>query len=312
MLTDLLNNTANLNGIWSQLHSLEKSLVGVFVMVIGYYFLRHMVIRRVERLTSKTQNDLDDRLIDFVKQFLWLFMFIGGLIWVLKTNGISVAPVLAGAGIAGVAIGFAAKETIADILSGIFLIVDRPLRVGDRITIDRIGKHWGSWGDVLEIGLRRTTIRNTDGVIVNYPNSLLSSGIIKNFSINPAPVRARVRFQVDYSANPDQVREIVQKAVARVDGIYHDQTTVVIRSMWDDELGHQLSGVLYEARYFLEDVKQRSAIRSEVLEYIITGFNEEHVPMASQPLAVKNADQLSQSSHSDVPPTSFRAHAANG
>jgi len=312
MLTDLLNNTANLNGIWSQLHSLEKSLVGVFVMVIGYYFLRHMVIRRVERLTSKTQNDLDDRLIDFVKQFLWLFMFIGGLIWVLKTNGISVAPVLAGAGIAGVAIGFAAKETIADILSGIFLIVDRPLRVGDRITIDRIGKHWGSWGDVLDIGLRRTTIRNTDGVIVNYPNSLLSSGIIKNFSINPAPVRARVRFQVDYSANPDQVREIVQRAVAKVDGIYHDQTTVVIRSMWDDELGHQMSGVLYEARYFLEDVKQRSTIRSEVLEHIITGFNEEHVPMASQPLTVKNADQLNKSSRGDVPPTSLPDHAANG
>ena len=145
---------------WSQLHPLEKSLTGIFVMVIGYYFLRYVVIRRVERITSKTQNDLDDRLIDFFKQFLWLFTVLGGLIWILKTNGISVAPILAGAGIAGVAIGFAAKETIADILSGIFLIVDRPLRVGDRITIDRIGKHWGSWGDVLDIGLRRTTIRN--------------------------------------------------------------------------------------------------------------------------------------------------------
>lgn len=294
MLTGLLEHVTGIERVWANLHSIEKSLIGVVALICGYYFLRHIVIRRIERVTAKTENDLDDRLIDFVKQFLWVFMLFGGLVWVLKTNGISVSPVLAGAGIFGVAVGFAAKETIADILSGIFLIIDRPLRVGDRITIDRIGKHWGSWGDVVDIGLRRTTIRNTDGVIVNYPNSLLSSGIIKNFSINPAPVRARVRFQVDYSANPEQVREIVIAAVSEVDGIYHQQTTVVIRSMWDDELGHQLSGVLFEARYFLEDVKQRSSIRSEVLEHIITGFNQHRIPMASQPLSITTSNQGSR------------------
>ena len=158
--------------------------------------------------------------------------------------------------------------------------------------------------------MRRTTIRNTDGVIVNYPNSLLSSGIIKNFSINPSPVRARVRFQVDYSADPDQVREIVQSAVQKVDGIYHEQTTVVIRSMWDDDLGHQLSGVLYEARYVLEDVKQRSSIRSEVLEHIITGFNLHKVPMASQPLSITNASQGVQTVPVDPTPL-FSKRIAN-
>ena len=310
MLTALINQLAGVEQFWSRLHNVEKSLIGLAILVCGYYFLRHIVIQRIERFTAKTENDLDDRLIEFVKQFLGVFALFGGLIWLLKTNGISVSPVLAGAGIFGVAVGFAAKETIADILSGIFLIVDRPLRVGDRITIDRIGKHWGSWGDVLDIGLRRTTIRNTDGVIVNYPNSLLSSGIIKNFSINPSPVRARVRFQVDYSANPDQVREIVQSAVQKVDGIYHEQTTVVIRSMWDDDLGHQLSGVLYEARYVLEDVKQRSSIRSEVLEHIITGFNLHKVPMASQPLSITNASQGIQTVPVDPTPL-FSKRIAN-
>jgi len=285
MFTILLSR---FDDFWLNLHALEKSVFVIIAMLLGYFFLRHIVIRRVEQLTSRTQNDLDDRLIDFAKQFLWIVMLLNGLVMVLKINGVDVSPLLAGAGIAGVAIGFAAKETIADILSGIFLIVDRPLRVGDRITIDRIGKHWGSWGDVVDIGLRRTIIRNTDGVIVNYPNSLLSSGIIKNFSINPAPVRARIRFQVDYSANPDLVRAIVFDAIKKVDGILHDQTTVVIRSMWDDEQGHQLSGVLFEARYLLEDVKQRTNIRSAVLEEIIKGFNANSIPMASQPMTVIN------------------------
>jgi len=290
MLTELLSRLENFDQIWLNLHVFQKSLIVIFSMLVGYYFLRHSVIRRVERVTDRTENDLDDRLIDFAKQFLWVFMLLSCLVWVLKINGISVAPILAGAGIFGVAVGFAAKETIADILSGIFLIIDRPLRVGDRITIDRIGKHWGSWGDVIDIGLRRTIIRNTDGVIVNYPNSLLSSGIIKNFSINAKPVRARIRFQVDYSADPDQVRSIVQEATRTVEGILHEQTTVVIRSMWDDEQGHQLSGVLFEARYFLEDVKQRTTIRSAVLEEIIRGFNHHNVPMSSQPMTYINRD----------------------
>ena len=272
--------------LWLGLGNIEKSIAAIISGIILFYFLRFVVIRQFEKLSAKTENDLDDRLIHFIRQFLWVGIFIGTLVWVLKINGIAVSPVLAGAGIFGVAVGFAAKETIADILSGIFLIIDRPIRIGDRVTIDKIGKHWGGWGDIVDIGLRRTVIRNTDGVIVNYPNSLLSSGIIKNFSINPTPIRARIRFQVDYSANPDEVRHCVFAAIQSVEGIIHEHTTIVIRSMWDDDFGHQLSGVLYEARYILEDVTKRTTIRSMVLENIISHFQEKKIPMASQPVSI--------------------------
>jgi len=275
-----------INSFWSAIGNLEKSVLIIIIGIVSYYFFRYFVIRKLERITRHTENDLDDRLVHFIKQFLWIAIVISSIVWVLKVNGIAVSPILAGAGIFGVAVGFAAKETIADILSGIFLIVDRPIRIGDRVTIDRIGKHWGGWGDIVDIGLRRTVIRNTDGVIVNYPNSLLSSGIIKNFSINPEPVRARIRFQVDYSADPEMVKETVKLAISRVEGILPNSTTIVIRSMWDDDQGHQLSGVLYEARYRLEDVTQRTLIRSLVLEQIILLFQERHIPLAAQPIRI--------------------------
>ena len=114
----------------------------------------------------------------FISWFFFLFSFSSSL----RLHGIAITPFLASAGIAGIAIGMAAKETLADILAGVFLIADRPVRVGDRIKIDSIGKHWGSWGDVVDMGLRRTQIRNTDGVIVNYPNNLLANSVITNFS----------------------------------------------------------------------------------------------------------------------------------
>jgi small-conductance mechanosensitive channel len=205
---------------------------------------------------------------------------------VLTINGIEVGPVLAGAGIFGIAIALAAKETLADILSGIFLIADRPIRIGDRIMIEKIGRHWGGWGDVIDIGLRRTTIRNTDGVIVNYPNSVLSKNTIKNFSFDPHPVRARVRFQTDYSADTDLVKQVTCDTIEQIDGIISGTVTVVIRSIWDDEQGHMLSGVLYEARYKLEDVKQRTPLRSIALESLIKAFKANNIPMSSLP--VKN------------------------
>jgi len=270
--------------LWTNLSALEQSVLAIISTILIFYLVRFVLLRRLEVLAAKTDNDFDDRLIHFLKQFLWLAALFSGLVWVLKINGIQVGPVLAGAGIFGIAIALAAKETLADILAGIFLIADRPIRIGDRIMIDRIGKHWGGWGDVVDIGLRRTTIRNTDGVVVNYPNSVLAASTIKNFSIDPQPVRARVRFQTDYSADPALVKEKAKAAIERVDGIIDGTTTIVIRSIWDDDQGHMLSGVLYEARYRLVDVTTRTTLRSTVLESLIQEFHENDIPMAAMPI----------------------------
>lgn len=269
---------------WQSAPSLVQSLLVILATIVLFYLARFVVLRRLERLAAKTDNDFDDRLIHFLKQFLWLAALFAGLVLVLKVNGIEVGPVLAGAGIFGIAIGLAAKETLADILAGIFLIADRPIRIGDRIIIDKIGKHWGGWGDVVDIGLRRTTIRNTDGVIVNYPNAALASSTIKNFSMDPQPVRARIRFQTDYDADPALVKATTINAIEKIEGIIDGTTTVVIRSLWDDDQGHLLSGVLYEARYRLMDVKTRTVLRSQVLETLIREFRDKQISMASFPV----------------------------
>ena len=166
---------------WHTLGKVSQSALAVLTALLIYWFLRAVILSRIERAVAATSNDLDDRMVQFIKQFLWIIALFSTVAVVLKINSIKISPLLAGAGIFGVSIGFAAKETIADILSGIFLITDRPIRVGDRVKIEHIGRHWGSWGDIEDIGLRRTRIKNTDGISVNYPNSLLAHSIITNF-----------------------------------------------------------------------------------------------------------------------------------
>ena len=274
--------------LWDNLGGLEQSTATVVMMLLGYWFTRYIVLRRFEKLAEKTDNDLDDRLVHFLKQFLWVIALFMTIVFVLKINNIAVSPLLAGAGIFGVALGFAAKETIADILSGIFLITDRPVRVGDRVKIDSIGRRWGGWGDIVDIGIRRTQVRNTDGVIVNYPNSVFSNSVIRNFSFEDTSVRVRLRFQVAYDADLDLVRKVTLNVVNNVPEIIPETAQLVTRSLWDDNRGHLLSGVLLEVRYRIPDVRARTTIRSVVLEKLLIALKENKIPLAMQQIKYIN------------------------
>jgi small-conductance mechanosensitive channel len=268
--------------LWGNLDGLGQSISVVVLTLLGYWLIRYIILRRFETLATKTSNDLDDRLVHFLKQFLWVIALFLMVALVLKINNIAISPLLAGAGIFGVALGFAAKETIADILSGIFLIADRPVRVGDRVKIDSIGHHWGGWGDIVDIGIRRTQVRNTDGVIVNYPNSLFSNSVIRNFSFEDSAVRVRLRFQVPYDADIDLIRQITLEVVASFSEIVPDTAQLVTRSLWDDARGHSLTGILLEVRYRIPDVRQRTTIRSIVLEKLLKALREQNISLAMQ------------------------------
>ncbi len=275
-----------INEIWNGLSGIEQSGIAIVGMVVVYIFCRFIILHYFEKIASATTNDFDDRFIQFIKQFFWMIALFITVVIVLKINKIEVSPLLAGAGIFGVALGFAAKETLADILSGIFLISDRPIRIGDRVKIENIGRHWGAWGDVVDIGLRRTRICNTDGVIVSYPNSQLSNSIINNFSIEDKPVRVRVRFQVGYCADIALAKSVATEAISSVDEVMTDTVQMVTRSLWDDSKGHQMSGVLLEGRYRIKNVRKRTAVRSAVLDKILQAMQTHKIPLAAHPILI--------------------------
>ena len=130
----------------SEISNHNQAILVLVAIAFLYLFIRLVVLRRFEKLAASTKNDLDDRLIHFLQQFLGIVLTFTAIVLVLRIYNVSISPLLAGAGIMGVALGFAAKETIADLLAGIFLIVDRPVRIGDRVKLDKIGHHWGKLG----------------------------------------------------------------------------------------------------------------------------------------------------------------------
>jgi small-conductance mechanosensitive channel len=120
--------------------------------------------------------------------------------------GINMTAWLASAGVAGIAIGFAAKDTLANLISGVFILTDVPYKIGDWIVLDS-----GERGKVTNIGIRTTRMINTDDMEVTVPNAVIGNATLTNESGGDTgkEYRVKVPFSVAYGSDIDEVEKIV-------------------------------------------------------------------------------------------------------
>jgi len=133
-----------------------------------------------------------------------LLVVAGGIFLFLSFWKINITPLLASAGIAGVAVALAAKETLSNFFGGITVLLDQPYKVGDYIILDS-----GERGEVAEIGLRSTRIVTRDDVQVSIPNSVITNTKVINESAPEPRFRVRIKVGVAYGSDVDQVEEIL-------------------------------------------------------------------------------------------------------
>jgi len=143
-------------------------------------------------------------------------MLIGvGAYALLMVWGINPAAWLASAGVIGIAVGFAARDTLANLFSGIFIVADGPYQIGDYVNLDT-----GERGRVTHVGLRSTRIMTRDDVEITVPNAVIANAKIVNESGGPSP-RSRIRIGVGvaYGSDVDRVVEVLEQAAAEHDGV---------------------------------------------------------------------------------------------
>lgn len=154
---------------------------------------------------GKTRKGVDDGLIPIFQNIWTLVVGVVGVFIVFSVWGIDVTPFLASAGIVGIAVGFAAKDTIANFFGSIALYIDGTYSVGDYIVLDS-----GEEGWVNDISIRSTQIRTRDDLMVTVPNSMLNSGKVVNESTPTPKRRMRVHVGVDYTEDVDRVIEVLR------------------------------------------------------------------------------------------------------
>ncbi len=127
----------------------------------------------------------------------------------IKIWGYDVSGLLAAGGIVGLTVGFAARDTLANLFAGIFIFADSPYKIGDFITLDS-----GERGKVTEIGIRSTRLLTRDDIEVTIPNAVMGNAKINNESGGPhVKYRIRVRVGVAFGSDLDHV-ETIQLRVA--------------------------------------------------------------------------------------------------
>src|SRR5210317_1382258 len=180
--------------------------VAVFVILMS------LVVSKIVRSSLRNhvfkKINIDEGLEYTLLRFLhFLILFIGIYIG-LSTVNIPLGAILGLFAVIGVGIGFGLQNLTSNFISGIILLLERPVKVGDRLEIS------GVWGDVKQVNLRTTLIETPDGISVIVPNSKLLENELVNFSYGNPTIRLQVPVGIAYGSDCQEAAKIlVQVAV---------------------------------------------------------------------------------------------------
>ena len=178
--------------------------LGVIVWVLFFSRLSSLLLNRLALLTHKFAF-IERRTVTLFENVAKVVIFAVGLYLIFVIWKIDMTAWLASAGIVGIAVGFAAKDTLSNLFSGVFILADAPYKVGDFIVMDN-----GSRGQVTNIGLRSTRILTRDDVEVTIPNSIMGNSTIINQSGGPSEkMRVRLMVGVAYGSDIDLVKDVM-------------------------------------------------------------------------------------------------------
>ena len=193
--------------------------------------------------------------------------------------GVNMTAWLASAGVVGIAVGFASKDTLSNLISGIFILADAPYKIGDYVVLDT-----GERGEVKAIGIRSTRLLTRDDVELTIPNAVMGNSKIVNQSGGPyKKFRIRIPVGVAYGSDIDQVRALLMRVAENNAGVCHvPEPRVRFRQFGASSLD-------FELLCWVNDPSQRGLVTDEVLSEIYKLFNQNDVeiPFSKQDVYIK-------------------------
>jgi len=180
------------------------------VVVVAWILARYVISRLI--MAYATRLGLEAHTAQPVRRVLVGIVYVVAFVVLLGIWGLrgTLTGMLAGAGIAGIVIGMALRDIIADLLAGVILFFDRPFKIGDAMTMGDVG------GTVLDIGIRSVRLKTWDGVYVTIPNSKVYAGVVKNYSHYDRR-RLEMVVGVDYDSDLNRVQEALRRVLKRGD-----------------------------------------------------------------------------------------------
>lgn len=216
------------------------------------------------------------QMMPVAEKIVSLFLMGAALIVVLKHFNYDIFSLVTALGIGSLAIGMAAKDTLAHMISGFTIMLDRPFRIGDRIQL--VG---GQIGDVADIGLRSTKIRTLDNQLLIIPNSDLCNTMLTNQAFPDSRVKGRVNIGVAYGSDVDQVKLLLVAAAGEVAEVLADPPPEAYFVSFGDSA---LSMALF---FWVEEYGTLFAVTDKINSLIIKRFKEHSIEIPFPTRTVK-------------------------
>ena len=225
--------------------------VGAALLVLVAFWLVYRASRPALRVALQ-KAEFHEALIELMVDNLYRYVvMIVGLVMAVDQLGINVGAALAGLGVAGLALGFAAQDSVANVISGIMIFWDKPFIVGDWIRTE------GNYGKVAEITLRSTRIRTNRNTYVVIPNKTVIDAVLENHSKH-GELRIDVPVGIAYKEDIRRAREVLLGAVrALPDVMAKPQPDVVVEA---SKLALDAAGIQIpfpHLQLFIDDVEER-------------------------------------------------------
>jgi small conductance mechanosensitive channel len=227
-----------MDGFWDRNSHVILTVAGALAVIVGSLVLALVVRRASERFLCRKERSVDAAAITRLRMLQRLttvvIMVVGTAIalYIVDIPGVRRVAVglFASAGIAGIALGFAAQTTTANLISGIMISFVQPLRLGDRVEVDT------DYGQVEEIGLFYTFIRTWDNKRVVIPNQILSNHVIRNFTVKDPRTPAVVNLRFAYGVDVGMLRSLLLE-IARSEPYFVDDPVPAVQVVAVDDTG---------------------------------------------------------------------------
>jgi small-conductance mechanosensitive channel len=224
-------------------------------------------------IARRTKSDLDDRIVEIFQKIAKYLIWFTGILYVLSLFKVNITPLIAGAGVAGIAIALAAQDLFSNFFGGAVIITDKPFKIGDRVLINDI------LGDVVRIGPRSTRIITLDSDIVTIPNNKITTSVVRNFSLPNPQVRILIPVSVAIGTDIQKVRTILlaigKNALAEKKDFVADNPGPAVFLVKMDK-----NAMTFELTLYSHEFSYNSIIRDYLNTNIIETFKKEGIAFA--------------------------------
>ena len=228
-------------GLYWMINSIDiaapiKHLLSYILFTIIVWTITRVVARSLAGMIDiRTQRSAELPKTSLLTNITNIVIYAMGLLIILEYCGISIAPILTALGVGGMAVALGLQETLANIFSGLHLILSKQLRLGDYIRLSS-----GEEGKVTDITWRFTTILAGSGNVIVVPNQKIASAILTNFSMPKQSLSVSIPVGVSYSSDLEQVEritlEVAREVMERVDHKMDKEPAVRFHTFGDSSI----------------------------------------------------------------------------